>query len=363
MGVIYALCDPRTDRIRYAGAAIDSQAKNRPRSHKQDLLRTEEKIANGQRINMHKVNWMRLLKKEGLEQQIVYLQNNIDDKIVFEQEKIWIWCLAFMGIDLLNGTWGGEGVVGKKQTEKAKKLIKDYQNRPEVKEAHRQRNLKRLEEPGAREKLIAQFKGIVRTPESEAKRIASLRRTNEEKRKNGTAGRPPQSPESHKKRSESLKKFNEKMKPEREAAKAERKRLKEIEKAEKKVNRPPQVRTPEQRAKISASLTGVKFSDERKASLSEARKKYYSIPENLEKITEINRNNRGWEHPNFIAARTAGPNKGKKMKEEQKKKISNTKRSKSPEEKAIESRNMSAGQKRRSERERLEKEVKKNSSP
>lgn len=100
---IYALVDPRDDKIRYVGKAND--VNQRLKNH-----------LNPARYRpTHKFNWIRKLRKLGLKPYLIIL-----DEVENEDWKFWEkWWLAMCkswGFDLVNYTEGGDGLTYGNQT-------------------------------------------------------------------------------------------------------------------------------------------------------------------------------------------------------------------------------------------------------
>jgi len=112
---IYVLIDPRTGYVRYVGKANDVSQRykahlNRARKHQ-----------------IHKSNWVELLKKEGLKPTIQVIDVVPIDEWVF-WEMYWISQMKSWGFDLINYTMGGDGCTfgnqnSFKKGDKAKKVI------------------------------------------------------------------------------------------------------------------------------------------------------------------------------------------------------------------------------------------------
>lgn len=96
---IYSLIDPRNGDVRYIGKS--DKPKERLSCHLSERLYDE-------RINKHKVNWLKSLIKENLKPELFILdQVNIDDWKFWEQHYISLY--RSFGFNLVNLTVGGDG--------------------------------------------------------------------------------------------------------------------------------------------------------------------------------------------------------------------------------------------------------------
>ena len=100
---IYILIDPLTNQIRYVGKANDP--KKRYLSHKN---KSKDK-------NTHKRNWINKVMLKG-----VYPEIEVIDKVLKSEwkywEKWWIMYFKSIGADLINKTFGGDGLTFGNQT-------------------------------------------------------------------------------------------------------------------------------------------------------------------------------------------------------------------------------------------------------
>lgn len=102
---IYGLVDPRTDQIRYVGKSI------RPLARLQNHCNESGKC--------HRVNWIKLLKREGLRPTLQILEV-VRDGCWQTVEREWIAHFRSLGIQLVNNTDGGDGVAGLPEETKAR---------------------------------------------------------------------------------------------------------------------------------------------------------------------------------------------------------------------------------------------------
>ena len=124
---IYTLTDPRTNEVRYVG-----KANNVSQRYKAHLNRARKH-------QIHKKNWIELLKREGLKPIIEVVEVVPINEWIF-WEKYWISQFRVWGFNLINYTNGGDGCtfgnqtsfkkgnktwLGKNHSEESKKLIGD----------------------------------------------------------------------------------------------------------------------------------------------------------------------------------------------------------------------------------------------
>lgn len=94
--IIYVLCDPVTQQIRYVGKTMRGLARVKWHMYER-----------GRRT--HKDNWIRSLKKRGLEPEAVIIKEHAAPGDLDEAERFWIAYLRCIGADLTNATAGGDG--------------------------------------------------------------------------------------------------------------------------------------------------------------------------------------------------------------------------------------------------------------
>ena len=109
---IYGLVEPHDGRIRYVGRADNPQ--RRYQRHLQRL--------NG---HSHKVNWIKHLLSLGLRPSLVYLAK-VPKSHWAEAEQFQIAFFRERGFDLTNSTDGGDGRIGHKMSEEAKRKLSEY---------------------------------------------------------------------------------------------------------------------------------------------------------------------------------------------------------------------------------------------
>jgi len=97
---VYALTDPRDGVIRYVG--YSKNPVHRYRGHIK-----EAKNFTGEH-RTHKICWIQLLLRKGLEPQLVILQVDVSDPATAEMQ--WIYKLRRRGCNLTNSTDGGDGI-------------------------------------------------------------------------------------------------------------------------------------------------------------------------------------------------------------------------------------------------------------
>ena len=114
--LIYGLFDPRTDELRYVGKSASGLT--RPRAHlfPSQLRRHNRRVA-----------WLKSLLAAGLRPEIVVLEEVTNAESLPELEKLAISHYRAMGFDLVNGTEGGEGCLGRRLSVEAKRKIAEAQ--------------------------------------------------------------------------------------------------------------------------------------------------------------------------------------------------------------------------------------------
>jgi len=108
---VYCLVDPFNDKVRYIG--ITKNIESRFKQHIKESKRGNKN---------HRCNWIRsVLDKGELPKVCIIEEVNFEEK--FEREKYWI---SYYGREnLVNGTDGGEGVLGIEKSDKLKKYLSD----------------------------------------------------------------------------------------------------------------------------------------------------------------------------------------------------------------------------------------------
>lgn len=134
---IYALIDPRDNRIRYVGKADEPQ--QRLSSH----------VSGCRRENYRSSKWIRELLDLGLRPRLEILEPVEFEKWP-EREKHWIRVMRDRGIALLNVADGGMGATGVRLTEEAKRKLGD---------ARRRQGYAHMHTPEARAKTGAKLRG------------------------------------------------------------------------------------------------------------------------------------------------------------------------------------------------------------
>jgi hypothetical protein len=142
---VYALIDPRTSQIRYVGKH-SGYVNSRLRGHLYEAC-------NGHRHN-HRLAWLRQLLALGLEPSVQVLATASTAVDLIPLEQAWITGLRLVGMDLTNGTDGGEGMPNPSEQTRVK-----LRGRPQVgwspaaREAARQKMLSRWADPAWRAKM------------------------------------------------------------------------------------------------------------------------------------------------------------------------------------------------------------------
>lgn len=150
--IIYGLIDPRTQQLSYVG--LSSRGLVRLRDHiKLSQLR------NG---HTHRDNWLKALRRDGLEPETVVLEEVISRDALNDAEVFWISYMRFIGCDLTNHTRGGGGAFGRKLSKKSRlKMSRSAKTR--------------FARPEERARLSIAHQGKSQSPEARAKQAAALR--------------------------------------------------------------------------------------------------------------------------------------------------------------------------------------------
>lgn len=121
---LYALIDPRDDRIRYIGKRV-GYLNSRLRAHLYEARDTNH--------HTHKLAWLRQLLALGLEPriQVIALFPPSDTTDLNALERTWIAYLRSIGCALTNSTAGGEGMEAPSEETRAK-LRADRRARPPI---------------------------------------------------------------------------------------------------------------------------------------------------------------------------------------------------------------------------------------
>jgi hypothetical protein len=172
--IIYGLVDPRSGELRYVGKSTSGLT--RPKKHlTSSLLRKE--------ANTHRVKWIKSVIKDGLLPRIVVLEETEDPELLDGLEKAAIAKFRAEGVRLVNGTDGGEGSLGRRQTEGARRKISEakrgkpgHKHTEEHKEYMRMLYLGKTRPLSVREKLRAACKGRVQSRETIEKQRVSRKK-------------------------------------------------------------------------------------------------------------------------------------------------------------------------------------------
>jgi hypothetical protein len=113
--LIYALCDPRDNQIRYVGKS--SSGLSRPKKH---WTHTQTRNSFDP---CH--NWVRSVMSHGSLPQIEILEEFSNAGELDEAERFWIGYLRFIGCRLTNMSDGGEGQTGFHHSEKTKEQMRN----------------------------------------------------------------------------------------------------------------------------------------------------------------------------------------------------------------------------------------------
>lgn len=167
---IYALVDPNTQQVRYVGKSNNPQVR---------LYRHFK-----EKGHTYKNRWLQSLRERGLTPEIRILEEAPVSQWQ-ERERYWIAFYREQGLDLANGTDGGDGVHGMRHTDEAKAKIgaaskgnqhgKGYKLTPEQK-ARQVAALKgHAVKPDTGEKIAATKRGKPRSEETKAKMSAAFK--------------------------------------------------------------------------------------------------------------------------------------------------------------------------------------------
>lgn len=254
--VVYVLSDPRDNAIRYVGVSSRS-AYRRLWEHIHRALKTP--------LRNHRVCWIRSLLQRGLEPVLTIVESGTGDWA--ESERTWIAAFRGIGCNLVNGTDGGDGVMGLRHSSesKARMAIAHLGKRASV-ETRAKMSRSRRGHPGVKfspEALarmsashIGRNKGIPLSPETRAKLSAS---------KLGRVGHK-HTPESRVKLSKTLRGHEVSQETRAKIGVAKRGHKVPVEK-----RRPPGYKhSPETRAKLSASRLGRTMPPETRKKISAA---------------------------------------------------------------------------------------------
>lgn len=112
-GSIYILKDPLSGSIRYVGKCEDGNLNKRLSNHKSEAYNSKKKN--------HRYDWIKSLQKNNLEPIIELIQDGFQTKQkLCEAEIFLIQFYKDIGLDLVNGTKGGDGgkpFLGKKHSQ------------------------------------------------------------------------------------------------------------------------------------------------------------------------------------------------------------------------------------------------------
>lgn len=98
--LVYALVDPRDQRIRYVGKTLRKYPNGRMAEHLREATKTDR--------HTHKLCWIRQLVSEGYRPELVVL-DTVPEDVLEEKEREWIARLKERGEDLTNTQEGGQG--------------------------------------------------------------------------------------------------------------------------------------------------------------------------------------------------------------------------------------------------------------
>lgn len=167
--IIYGLTDPKTGEVRYIGKS--SSGMRRPRDHF-----TESSLK--QHARTHKAKWIRKVHASGNACGIVVLEECMDESALNSAEIRWIAHGRAQGWQLTNATDGGEGVTGLRMSEETKAKLSAANKGRKLTDAHRAKMSAAMKDryfsPEHRARISAAQKGRKLSPE----RIDQLRQAN-----------------------------------------------------------------------------------------------------------------------------------------------------------------------------------------
>ena len=98
INVIYVLCDPITNNIRYVGKAVNLYIRIRKHFNQSRLIKPN-----------HKNNWIKSLLSNNQKPTVLIIEECLDEDSLNRAEIKWIKYYKELGCDLTNGTEGGDG--------------------------------------------------------------------------------------------------------------------------------------------------------------------------------------------------------------------------------------------------------------
>lgn len=111
--IIYALLDPDTGSCRYVGKSVNGVRRAKEHAQTGRLAKERNRCR----------NWIVSLVNAGKMYNISIIDTATDNEELFEKEIYWIGLMRLAGADLTNLTIGGDGPVGYRHTEDAKRRI------------------------------------------------------------------------------------------------------------------------------------------------------------------------------------------------------------------------------------------------
>lgn len=198
---IYALVDPETKQIRYIGKS------NNPTVRLYRHLKEKQ--------HTYKNMWIKSLRDRGFVPEVQIIEE-VSIERWQERERYWIAFYRAQGLDLANGTDGGDGVHGRKRTPEERARISEAlkgnqyskgRKHPPEEIARRAAAMKgHSVRPDTGEKIAATKRGKPRSEATKAKLSAALTGKTLPEERVAKMRERKQSPESNAKRSASLKK-------------------------------------------------------------------------------------------------------------------------------------------------------------
>ncbi len=169
---LYILVDPKSATVRYIGITKNTLA-SRLRQH----------ISSRNKDNCHRNKWLRLLDRHGLKPSILLLEV-VRFEDWQEREKFWIRSMRQRGLNLVNSTDGGDGLIGLSTEitkEAGRKSGLSRKGKPQSKARNARAAasiLLRWQKPGEREAQSKRMRELLSNPEYRSKISEGQKRAN-----------------------------------------------------------------------------------------------------------------------------------------------------------------------------------------
>lgn len=113
LGYVYLLLDPDTEEPRYIGQTVDLARRHR------------QHCREDRREDCRRARWLRKLRRQG-KQPLLRVVHVTTAQQAPVDEKVWIAHFRMGGIDLVNGTEGGDGCVGLVHSNETKQRLREF---------------------------------------------------------------------------------------------------------------------------------------------------------------------------------------------------------------------------------------------